>query len=110
MRGAQDSGPYRAAEFLRDARAHERAGCMAEALKSYSSAIDAAERAGEQAILAESLRRLAVVCHHRDERVRARELCEQSYRTAGDLNDRVLAAEALNTLAGFDVESGAIEA
>ena len=82
---------------------------MAEALKSYSAAIDSAERAGEQAILAESLRRLAVVCHHRDERVRARELCERSYRTAKDLGDQVLAAEALNTLAGFDVESGAIE-
>ena len=83
---------------------------MAEALKSYSAAIDTAERAGEQAILAESLRRLAVVCHHRDDRVRARELCERSYRTASDLGHQVLAAEALNTLAGFDVEGGAIEA
>ena len=82
---------------------------MTEALKSYESAIDAAERAGQPALLAEALRRLAVVCHHRDERARARVLCERSYRTASDLGDRVLAAEALNTLAGFDVESGSIE-
>ena len=53
---------------------------MAEAVQCYSSAIEAAEKAGEHAILAESLRRLGVVCHHRDERVRARELCERSHR------------------------------
>ncbi|HJR17446.1 MAG TPA: HD domain-containing phosphohydrolase [Gemmatimonadales bacterium] len=83
---------------------------MAEALQCYSAAIEVAKQNGEPAILAESLRRLAVVHHHRDERPRARELCEQSYRTATDLGDVVLAAEALNTLAGFDFESGAMEA
>ena len=83
---------------------------MAEAVQCYSAAIEAAERDGDKGILAESLRRLGVVCHHRDERVRARELCERSYRTASDLGNTVLAAEALNALAGFDFESGAIEA
>ena len=83
---------------------------MAEALQCYSSAIDSAERDGEQAVLAEALRRLGVVCHHRDERARARELCERSHRTARDMGDALLAAEALNALAGFDFESGAIEA
>jgi putative nucleotidyltransferase with HDIG domain len=83
---------------------------MAEALQGYTAAIEAAERDGERAILAESLRRLGVVYHQRDERGRARELCERSYRTASDLGDVVLAAEALNALAGFDFEGGAIAA
>jgi putative nucleotidyltransferase with HDIG domain len=83
---------------------------MAEALQCYSAAIEAARQGDEWRILAESLRRLGVVYHHRDERVRARDLCEQSYRTATDIGDVVLAAEALNALAGFDFESGAMEA
>ena len=61
-------------------------------------------------ILAESLRRLGVVHHHRDQRARARELCERSYQTATEMGDAVLAAEALNALAGFDFEGGAMEA
>ena len=73
-RWAQDMGPQRAEDFLRDARAHERAGCMAEAMRSYESAIDAAGREGERRILAESLRRLGVVHRYRDEPDRAREL------------------------------------
>jgi putative nucleotidyltransferase with HDIG domain len=95
---------------LQEAREHQRTGCMAEALQGYTAAIEAAERDGERAILVESLRRLGVVYHQRDERGRGRELCERSYRTATDLGDVVLAAEALNALAGFDFESGAIAA
>jgi putative nucleotidyltransferase with HDIG domain len=83
---------------------------MAEALQGYTAATEAAERDGERAILAEALRRLGVVYHQRDERGRARELCERSFKTASDLGDVVLAAEALNALAGFDFESGAISA
>lgn len=83
---------------------------MSEALQCYTSAIQAAERDGEREVLAEALRRLGVVCHHRDERARARELCERSYQTATGMGHSILAAEALNALAGFDFESGAIEA
>jgi putative nucleotidyltransferase with HDIG domain len=83
---------------------------MVEALRGYVAAIEAAERDGERAILAEALRRLGVIYHQRDERDRARELCQQSYRTATDLDDSVLAAEAINTMAVFDFESGAITA
>jgi putative nucleotidyltransferase with HDIG domain len=107
-RRAQQTGVRRAGDFLREARGHQHAGCMEEAVRGYSAAVEAAERDGERAILAEALRRLGVVYHQRDERGRARELCERSYRTASDLGDVVLAAEALNALAGFDFESGAI--
>jgi putative nucleotidyltransferase with HDIG domain len=95
---------------LRDARGHERAGCIAEAIQSYEAAIHTAERDGERGILAESLRRLGVVHHHRDQPAEARHLCERSYGTATDMGDAVLAAEALNAMAVFDFESGAMEA
>jgi putative nucleotidyltransferase with HDIG domain len=109
-RWAQETGPHRAGDFLRDARGHERAGCIAEAIQSYQAAIDAAERDGERGLLAESLRRLGVVHHHRDQPAVARELCERSYQTATDMGDSVLAAEALNAMAVFDFESGAMAA
>ncbi len=109
-RWAQDTGPQRAEDFLRDARAHERAGCMAEAVRSYERAIDVAGRQGERRILAESLRRLGVVHRYRDAPTLAQELCERSYHTATEIGDLVLAAEALNALANFDFESGAMEA
>ena len=98
-----------AAELLQLARAHERAGAMAEALQHYTAAIAAAERTGERGVLAEALRRLGVVHHHRNEGDRARSLCQRSYETGLLMGDSVLAAEALNALAGFDFEAGAIE-
>lgn len=109
-RWTQETGSHRAGDFLRDARGHERAGCITEAIQCYEAAIDAAERAGERGILAEALRRMGVVHHHRDQPAVARELCERSYRTATDIGDAVLAAEALNAMAVFDFESGAMEA
>jgi putative nucleotidyltransferase with HDIG domain len=96
--------------LLREGRAKERAGCMAEAMQYYAGAIRAAERDAERGVMAEALRRLGVVHHHRNEPAVARELCERSFRTASDMGDQVLAAEALNALAGFDFESGAIAA
>src|SRR5438093_11121632 len=83
---------------------------MAEAVQSYTAAIDAATRDGERGILAEALRRLGVVHHHRDQPGLASELCQRSYQTATEIGDAVLAAEALNALAGFDFEAGSIEA
>ncbi len=52
---------------------------------------------------------MGVVHHHRNERDLARTLCQRSYETALDLGDSVLAAEALNALAGFDFEAGSIK-
>jgi tetratricopeptide (TPR) repeat protein len=106
----QDTGPHRAGDFLREGRAHERSGCMVEAVQWYNAAVDAAERDSEHAILAESLRRLAIVYHQRHEPVLAREFCERSQEIASEIGNHTLAAEALNALAGFDFESGSIEA
>ncbi|PYO65718.1 MAG: hypothetical protein DMD71_09980, partial [Gemmatimonadetes bacterium] len=53
-----------AADLLIDARALERAGCIAEAVASYEASIRAAGGAtADRAVLAEALRRLAVVRH-----------------------------------------------
>ena len=101
--------PASAAELLQLGRAHERAGAMSEAVQRYTAAIEAAERTGERGVLAEALRRLGVVHHHRNEAEAARSLCQKSYETGLAMGDSVLAAEALNALAGFDFEAGAIE-
>ena len=108
VRPAQETGLGRAAELIREARAYERAGSMAEAIQAYGAAIVSAERQGERGVLAESLRRLGVVHHLRDQPGVARELCQRSYQTATSMGDSVLAAEALNALAGFDFEAGLI--
>jgi tetratricopeptide (TPR) repeat protein len=83
---------------------------MAEALQCYAAAIQAAERASERAVMAESLRRSGIVQHQRSQPALARELCERSHHVAMDIGDTVLAAEALNALAGFDLESGSMHA
>jgi putative nucleotidyltransferase with HDIG domain len=98
-----------AADLLHDARARERAACIPEAIQCYQGAIAAADRTGERAVLAEALRRLAVLRHHRNESAEARELARRSYSVACDAGNDVLAAEALNTLGGLDVKTGAID-
>ncbi|OLC03399.1 MAG: hypothetical protein AUH78_12925 [Gemmatimonadetes bacterium 13_1_40CM_4_69_8] len=100
---------FRAADLLHAAREQERAGCIPEAIERYEAAIEAAQRDGEHARLAEALRRLAVQRHHRSEPARARELCRRSYDVARQIGDDGLAAEALNTLGGLDVTTGSLE-
>src|SRR2546426_4820522 len=56
-----------AVDLLHEARARERAASIPEAIASYQAAVAAAERAGERAVLAEALRRLAVLRHRRGE-------------------------------------------
>ena len=99
----------RAADRLHAARAHERAGCMGEAMTCYQEAIAEAERTGEWATLAEALRRLAVLHHHRSEPDAARAACERSYDLAVAHRDEVLAAEALNVRALFALETGDLD-
>src|SRR5437016_9598687 len=98
----------RAADLLHEARARERTGCMPGGLAAYAAAIGAAARAGEHPVLAEALRRLAVVRHHRGESAEARELCRRSHAAARRAGNGVLAGEALNTLGGIDLETDAI--
>ena len=95
------SEPRQAADFLREAREQERAACLPEAIASYEAAVAAAERGGERTVLAEALRRLAVVRRHRSEVAAATALCQQSYEVARQSGDDLLAAEALNTLGGL---------
>ncbi len=95
--------------LIRDARSLERDGCVAEAMAGYRAAIAIAEVEGPQRALAEALRRLAVLHHHRNESPHAIELCHRSHDVASAVPDDVLAAEALNVLAGIALETGEME-
>jgi putative nucleotidyltransferase with HDIG domain len=81
---------------------------MAESQAGFEGAIRLAETSGEREVLAEALRRLSVLHHHRSEPEQSRALCRRSYETAQALGDRGLAAEALNTLGSFEFELGAM--
>ncbi len=98
----------RAADLLLSAKERERAGCILEAIENYEAAISAAEVSGEHAVMAEALRRLAVVRHKRDEGDEARRLCDRSYDVARRTDNPVLAAEALNTLGVIHVREGSL--
>jgi putative nucleotidyltransferase with HDIG domain len=103
------AAPPDSRERLREARERERAGLIPEAVAGYEAAVAAAEAGGDWAVLAEALRRLAVVHQQRDESGRARELCERSFDIASRCGDDVLAAEALNTLGGLSLVTGSLE-
>ena len=79
---------------------------MPDALLSYQAAIRLAEQGADHAALAETLRRMSVVHYQRDEPDVALALCRRSYDTALLLGDAALAAEALNTLGGMEVDRG----
>src|SRR2546429_6766982 len=76
------SEPRQAADFLHEARERERAACLPDAIACYEAAVAAAERGGEQTVLAEALRRLAVVQRHRSEVAAATVLCQRGYEGA----------------------------
>ena len=94
------------ADLVLSAREQERAGCIPEAIERYEAAIAQAEREGERTILAEALRRLAAVRHQREERERARELCQRSHDVACAIGNELLAGEALNALGVMLVREG----
>ena len=102
-------GTRRGAELLHEARERERGGCIPEAIECYESAIAVAEQGEEQTVLAEALRRLAVLRHHRNESERARELCRRSYTVARLIGNELLAAEALNTVGVMDLTTGSLD-
>src|SRR5262249_4248161 len=89
---------------------HDREGRLPGAAYGHLAAIAAAESGGHSDLLARALRQLALVRHRQGEPDTARELCERSYQTALALADTEPAGEALNTLAGFQLEAGALDA
>ena len=107
-RAADPAAKPRANELLAEAQEHERSGRISEALDAYHVVIASAECAGEKAVLAEALRRLSIVHHHQNNGDRARALCQRSYETALAMGESGLAAEALNTLGGYEIEHGAM--
>ena len=105
--GAARLGPVRrAGDLLREAREREHARCVPEALECYEAAIAEAERAHEPAVLAEALRRLAVIRYHRNETETARALCQRSVEVATATQNDVLAGEAVNTLGVLALQCG----
>jgi len=110
-RGAvPEAGPSRAAVLLEQGRERERTGAMEDAVRCYELAVTVATQTGEGGVLAEALRRRGVVHHLRHEPELARELCRRSRAVALAHRLPIFAAEAINALAGFDFESGAVEA
>ncbi len=105
-----DSRRRRAGDLLALARKREREGNPDEATQAYELAIELADENGESSVLAESLRRLGVVRHNRDDQATARQLCQRSYEVASDAGHYPLAAEALNILGIIEFEAGAIPA
>src|SRR6266487_4201734 len=103
------SGVTTAADLLHEARERERVACLPEAIACYEAAVAAAERSEERAVLAEALRRLAVVRRHRSDAASARALCHRSYDVARQAGNDLLAAEALNTLGGLHLSAAAPE-
>jgi len=101
--------PAGAAELLGGAEALDRSGSSAEAILGYSAAIDAATAVQDRPVLARAMRRLAVLRHHQGDEAAARELCLQSFLVARAAHDHLLAAEALNVLAGLEFEAGRID-
>jgi putative nucleotidyltransferase with HDIG domain len=108
---AGDSIPSATAQCARShlarGRTLEQDGRILEATRSFEAAIRAAEFEGNQSILSEALRRLAVARHGGREFEAARKTAARSHRLASDLGDKTLTAEALNALASFDIDAGA---
>lgn len=92
-------------EELGAGRGFERKGELDLAAACYERAIGL-DPSARTPVSIEALRRLGIICHHRNEAARARALCQQSFDTATSIDNDVLAAEALNALAGFEFESG----
>ena len=98
---------YCAQSHLVRGRTLHQDGRLLEAIRSYEAAIRRAELEGNQPVLVEALRRLAIARHGGREFEAARKTAARSHRLATDLGDKTLTTKALNTLAGFDIDAGA---
>jgi putative nucleotidyltransferase with HDIG domain len=91
--------------LLETALVHDREGRTSEAAGALGGSIALARITRDLGILAQALRRLAVIRHLRNEEG-AQALCQESYEVALAIGDRKLAAEAENTAAGMAFERG----
>ncbi|NUQ22051.1 MAG: tetratricopeptide repeat protein [Gemmatimonadaceae bacterium] len=98
-----------AQDLIRSGRGQELGGRLNEAGQDYEAAVAAAERDGEDALLSEALRRLAVIRFRRHELAAGRECCNRSLAVAQRIGDSILAAEALNTLGASELEAGSFD-
>ncbi len=94
---------------LQEGREHELAGRLTEAAACYEEARLAAEQEQDAILHAEALRRLGVTFHRRGDGFAGREYTRKSHMTAMAAGQTVLAAEALNCLAGFDLEAASYD-
>lgn len=104
------SGQHDARTLIALGREHELAGRLREASECYADAADKAHDSHDPACEAEALRRLGVAHHRRgDDPASGREFCRRSHDVAMAAGEPVLAAEALNCLAGFELEGAAYD-
>jgi tetratricopeptide (TPR) repeat protein len=89
--------------LLRLGRDLDRGGRLDDAARAYEAVIELAEQTRDQLLLAEALRRLAVVRHRRGNLLGARTLGERSLGVAIASGCPALIAEALNTLGGLEL-------
>lgn len=103
-------GPVDARTLIALGREHELAGRLREASEQYDAAASRARVAGEASLEAEALRRLGVAHHRRGEGPdQGRGLCRKSHDVAMAAGLPIAAAEALNCLAGFELETAEYE-
>ena len=106
----QVDGVLRTAELLQEARQHERAGRIREAMDCCMAAVAEAAWCGAWAAQAVGLRRLGVLHHQRNELAAARETCRTSVEVALRAGEPTIAVEALLALGNFEVTHGQADA
>jgi tetratricopeptide (TPR) repeat protein len=97
-------GVLRTAELLLEARRHERAGRIREAMDCCMAAVAEAAWCGAWAAQAVGLRRLGVLYHQRNELPAARETCRTSVEVARRAGEPSIAVEALLALGDLELE------
>ncbi|MGH7613478.1 MAG: hypothetical protein ACREMW_05450 [Gemmatimonadales bacterium] len=108
--GRNIEGVLRTAELLLEARQHERAGRISEAMDFCMAAVAEAAWCGAWAAQAVGLRRLGMLHHHRNELAAARETCRSSVEVALRAGEPTIAVEALLSLGNFELASGNVAA
>ena len=102
-------GVLRTAELLQEARQHERAGRIREAMDCCMAAVAEAAWCGAWAAQAVGLRRLGVLHHQRNELAAARETCRTSVEVALRAGEPTIAVEALLVLGNLEASHGHID-